>query len=64
MEIYLARLTYIVANMWGENMDFEDALLSWEESAPTKVNEEDLMMALAYGLGAKIIDNRKKQDGN
>lgn len=64
IEIYLARLTYFVANMWGENMDADDVFIKWDESAPTKVNEEDLMMALAHGLGAKIIDNRKKQDGN
>lgn len=64
IEIYLARLTYFVANMWGENMDADDVFIKWDESAPAKVNEEDLMMALAYGLGAKIIDNRKKQDGN
>lgn len=28
-----------------------------------EAEEEDLMMAMAHGLGAKIIDNRKKNNG-
>lgn len=66
IEIYLARLTYFVANMWGENMDADDVFIKWDEDDKPQDNltQEQLMFALAHGLGAKIIDNRKKQDGN
>lgn len=66
IELYLGRLTYILANQWGENMEIEDALFDWdnEKNQPEKIDQESLMYALAAAFGAKIIDNREKSNGN
>ena len=62
VEYYLAQLTVVILGLFGGEVDVRDLLIDWDATVEKtfKIGMEELAIAYANGVGAEIIDKRRK----